>query len=87
MTKCKRCGKCCVVKDFVTGLWKDCPYLKRLPDGTTKCQVYRTRLGRQLGSFQVCKLRSQVHFNYPGCPYNKVGQPTHPAYRSTTGKQ
>jgi len=78
--KCKRCGKCCVVKDFVTGIWRDCIYLDHLKDGTTMCRVYNTRLGRQLGSFQVCVKRSQLKFNIPDCPYNnKIFKP-HPAY-------
>jgi len=59
---CKRCGLCC----------KGCKYLKHLPDGTTECSVYDTRLGRKTGiGNEICQKRINVKKHYKGCPYNK----------------
>lgn len=80
--KCLRCGKCCVVFDREHGVWSPCKFLRIIPAGRgkTRCQIYNRRLGTDLGNGFKCRLRSQVSFDYPGCPYN-TGKPMHPAYR------
>lgn len=61
----------------------DCRYLVRLPDGKTECSVYETRLGRDLGNGFVCTMVELTTKNYPDCPFNKVGQELHPAYKES----
>lgn len=45
--KCKRCGKCCVVKlnimGYVVLTQKVCPYLEIMKDGKYNCKIYRDR--------------------------------------------
>lgn len=75
--KCNRCGNCCFLIDLdkMEQTEESCPFLIKLSDGSTKCKVYfRTRLGRNIGKNNKCNLRTNVKFNYPGCPYNVEGQ-------------
>jgi len=60
---CTRCGQCC----------RTCRYLIRYIDGTTRCLIYKHRLGAMTGVTDVsfCTYRDDVHVNFPGCPYNK----------------
>ena len=75
MDLCKRCSKCCIT------LYGMCKFLKG-----KLCSVYDTRLGRDLGDgVHKCGPREGVKMNYPGCPYNIEGQPTHPAYKENNG--
>jgi len=45
--KCKRCGKCCIVKLNIMGLivqtHQVCPYLEKLKDGKYNCKIYKDR--------------------------------------------
>lgn len=74
---CKRCGLCCYLR--TKNSVRKCRYLIFLSSGKTVCRIYKTRLGKKIGSVDgqnfVCKLRKNVHLNYEGCPYNKPGLP------------
>lgn len=74
MDLCRRCGKCCIVKTEEGYI--PCKYLSN-----KKCDVYDTRLNRDLGSGHRCSIREDAHVNYPDCPYNQEGWAMHPAYR------
>lgn len=68
-------GQCCYI--VIDGKQTDipCPYLKFLPDGTTKCKIYyRNRVGRNIGYGNKCHLRANSPWDYPNCPYN-TGKP------------
>lgn len=77
--ECKRCGKCCVVYNGKN--WEDCQFLVRDGLKHTYCMGYTKRIGRDLGYGFVCGYRKDLHFNIPGCPYNKKGLNIHPAYK------
>jgi len=71
--KCKRCGQCC----YLIAEWNilgPCDFLHFEEDGTTKCVVYATRIGKKLyfrsKLFGICRYRKDTVYDYPGCPYN-----------------
>jgi hypothetical protein len=71
--KCLRCGQCCHYP--IQGILTPCRFLKKLPDGKTRCGVYKTRIGRVMFNinnvtYVICGDRKDSRFNYPGCPYN-----------------
>ena len=78
---CKRCAICCHYFD-VQGVLKRCRYVVRLRGGKTLCRIYNRRLGTVIGRTMregkildiMCCKRDKVPYNYPGCPFNKVGQ-------------
>jgi len=75
LTKCLKCGKCCVVFDGKN--WVDCKYLTN----TKLCSIYRDRIGKKLGYGFICARRKDLHFNIPKCPYNKKKWKAHPFYK------
>jgi uncharacterized cysteine cluster protein YcgN (CxxCxxCC family) len=79
--KCKNCGQCCLVWDWLNDHYEPCKYLIRYVDGTTRCMIYPHRIGAIIGYRQRCIQREKLPFNIPGCPYNKPGQEIHDAYR------
>jgi len=78
--KCLRCGKCCYFPQRF-GLWAPCRYLR---DGY--CAIYKKRLGKMIGYGMVCTKREDVHYNIPGCPYNRPEWPNHPFFNAQGGK-
>jgi len=77
MITCLRCGKCCIIFDYIKRKWIDCPYL----DQKTKlCTIYKKRLGTYLGFGFVCGLRKNTVYDFPDCPYNS-DKPMHPNFR------
>ena len=78
--KCKRCGRCCVVK--IGNEWRACPYLLQYWDGKTRCMIYPHRIGVIVAPKQDCDYRENRAYNIPGCPYNKPGQPIHENYKN-----
>lgn len=78
--KCKRCGKCCYY--FSTkGKWLPCRFLLYDKAGKAACLHYRKHIGTHLGNLFYCMLREDVHWNYPGCSYNRKEWPMHPTYK------
>lgn len=68
---CTNCGLCCMPNG------KDCKHLQRLGNGTTKCKVYATRLGRVVGKDDAgnniyCSNIMWTPDLYEGCPYNEL---------------
>ena len=84
MSSCKQCGKCCIVFNQYFGRWENCRFLGYIPrakkNHQTYCKIYTTRLGQYLGWGHYCRLRRHLHYNIPGCPFNKPKQEIHPAY-------
>lgn len=80
VSKCKRCGKCCIVKGE-QNTWFSCRYLVKTIYGTTFCPIYRHRLGVIIGEKQFCWYRKEWKHNIPDCPFNKENLNTHPAYK------
>ena len=74
--KCKCCGLCCVVFNYMMGFFEPCFYLD---SKTKKCKIYKRRLGVPLGGSTYCIEREKSEVDYPNCPMNK-GLPIHPAY-------
>ena len=74
--KCKKCGLCCII-EIDTRQWRYCKYLDTK---TNLCTVYNDRIGKDLGYGYTCVRRKDLHFNIPGCPYNKKRYKPHPAY-------
>lgn len=70
--KCRNCGRCCHF--LIKGVKTKCPFLQFLPNGTTKCRKYYSRLGTTIGPGVKCGMRDSVKFNYKDCPYNREGQ-------------
>jgi len=72
-TGCLRCGKCCYYTDYL-GVKRKCRFLVILPDKTTLCRVYKTRLGRIVGiglkGKPVYCMPRIAHGYEPGCPLN-----------------
>lgn len=78
MVECKRCGKCCIIFNKKKEKWIKCPFLYAHLNNL--CIIYKARIGAHLGHKAVCGYRKDLHFNIPGCPYNKDEYKTHPAY-------
>lgn len=68
--ECKKCGQCCYL--VVNGEPTDtpCERLKFKPDGTTYCDIYKDRIGTDLGYKYKCVYRKHGIFDYWECPYN-----------------
>jgi hypothetical protein len=78
--KCLRCGKCCVVLDWNSGIWENCKNLRTIgTSGKTFCRFYHKRIGLNVGYGFRCGYRKDYPWDVPGCPYN-TGKPIHPAY-------
>lgn len=76
--RCKKCGKCCIIYNYIKQTWVSCPYLD---NKTLLCTIYKKRLGKYLGFGFTCEKRKDLKFNIPDCPYNRKGLKTHPAYK------
>ncbi len=68
--KCLRCGQCCRI--LYKGKILDCQYLIRFKNGTTKCRVYKQRIGKQMhGNIpSPCGMRKDSPYDYKNCPFN-----------------
>ena len=73
--RCKRLGMCCYLvnrEGIPTG--KHCPNLIKLKSGNTLCRIYRTRLGKKIGTIDgldnYCAMRNQSKVDFEGCEYN-----------------
>jgi len=75
-SECKRCAKCCVVLNLITGSWEQCKYLEG-----NHCRVYDTRLGRKLGYGFRCLEPKDWVWDIPDCAYFTGEKPIHPAYK------
>lgn len=73
--ECKQCGRCCYTVDG-----KKCPYLlvyhsnHPLKWHSTRCIIYKYRIGVVTGDRTVCVPRFRSIYNYPHCPYNEEGR-------------
>lgn len=69
---CQRCGKCChlVIDGRLSS--KPCKFLVSVGNNRYACKIYKceNRLGHDIGYGNKCHRRTDVHKNYPGCPYN-----------------
>lgn len=68
---CLRCGKCCFYTIKGVPSKVRCRYLVRL-EGWTKCNIYNTRLGRNIGHGNKCVLRKESVWNFENCPLNSL---------------
>lgn len=79
MTACLNCGSCCHFIDE-KGKFRKCRYLVRVSTEKTVCRIYHNRLGttiytqKESGNKVKCCMREYVKINYPGCPFNQLGQ-------------
>jgi len=80
MSRCKRCGNCCLVFNWDLKLWQDCKHLIRVDDNTTYCDIYEDRIGQDIGYGFICLHPHEWFYNLPNCPYNIKGRPIHPAF-------
>ena len=65
---CIRCGVCChYLKD---GVLTKCKHLVRLPNRSTVCRIYKTRIGTVIDKNTRCTFRGSSSFDYKGCPLN-----------------
>lgn len=63
---CSRCGKCCMVSKDTP-----CQYLEVLPDGTTSCKIYASRLGTKIGTDIECGQIKEADYVPLECAYRK----------------
>lgn len=79
MTKCKNCGRCCIVYNYIKKEWVNCGYLSFDENGKSFCKIYKKRIGKYLGYGFRCTYRKLLPYDIPNCPYN-TSKPIHPKY-------
>ena len=82
---CKQCGMCCVVRQL-DGSYRPCKWLiyyvrgEGIHEPQTRCAIYKHRIYAVIGEKQFCHTRESGGYSYPGCPYNRPTEATHPKY-------
>jgi len=78
MGDCNSCGKCCFIPAGENGELRACPNLVLLA-GRYFCRVYKSRLGRWIGSWKgkpfYCNRYNDLSNEIKGCPMNIGGKP------------
>lgn len=85
--RCRRCGKCCYIKEQGKLTSTPCKWLVFHKNGLTSCRIYGNRLNKDLGNGNRCVNRVDFHFNINGCSYNQEGWPNLETVEEENGKE